>query len=1164
MARRTPRTPHHTLTEPQRTQYLALEKAVAELSDPVGDVLALVTEEQLSSMLERLSRKNRTAVLQELRTPAVGQPSTHAVRQALGALRRSEEAQQAYTIGTLTQPTLDGMRDGLSAWLEQGSDHDLSGLEELAPDRTVLLLTGLVQWRVTHLAVPLLHLVFRDHPLSSWPAEGADTIVRACQAFEETYRNRLAGSVPSQPAPRLADQPGSGEEPAVLDGPVSAIDLSTVAGRAAQAEQLRDLFASAIEVVSEAATLLAAGRVVPAELLHPVEQVEQVVNEVHAAVVRALHEPSLYPGRDLPGLLLALDALGAAADQDRALREVLQRIAAAGGPVGHPAIAQLRTAADALLAIGVWPPRQIQEAGHLAAVAELAHAVEADDDDGADVLTERLRQTLPPAIAPVLTLILRGKAVIPSLSVGADQVDARGPGGGQAQEPAPLGSASLELAPLQETGGTLTSGGELLSEADAALIPLPRHGIDVELAAPAAGSSQPAAPPVSPSVVAVDRMLAPVQTAPAHTEAALTVTRPDAPVDSPTPAASPVLADLTGRGQLALAYHAAHALGQHETASALRALALAEAMRSDTGACAHELRAAVTDQLQHGVPGAIADQLIVLAAAVRSGLLSGDPDSGELALKIAAQLHDLPGTGGVATAIGQASARGQLSGRTTLNVLAARPDTGDDLAVICDTARAELRTGPHLSSQRAKLFAEGWWSADGRIGTLLHAVADDRRDLAAATRQQLRELGAPGALPTFLDRDDKAARGTSRKLQNAARSRILQYATNSLDVVQQWLVLIAQVQPRATDPLSFLHEAVDPHRQRMISELTVLSGTDPESLIAAAARACLASLETTVRLLAGGTLLGTEPEPTTVLNSDLLRAPDLDLNSHLTPSRAPTLDDVTAADRADWAQAVRASIDRENYAIARIALDALEQADTSSPALTDELRASLHTRRAHSGSAIRTLYGELARDIDTATRMGRVPEPGRAQITARMEAAHSALAGDGLGAVRRECEAIREELTVLGAEAAQSLQERATVELNEVDAPAQLTDGVRQLIVEGDLATAEEYLLAAREGNTPPHAQHTALADFNAFFPAVPQALADGITPAVIAAAENGTSLGPLDFGPLSPGDRKIAVAALTAWHHAATRWAQVRTRVCCESADHSHSLMAATSTVAS
>ncbi|MCZ4120219.1 hypothetical protein [Streptomyces sp. H39-S7] len=1142
MARRTPRTLHQTLAEPHRTQYLALEQAVAGLSDPVGDVLALVTEEQLASMLERLSRKNRTAVLQELRTPAVGQPSTHAVRQALAALRRSEGAQQTYAIGTLTQPTLDGMQDGLSTWLEQGADRELAGLEELAPDRTVLLLTGLVQWRVTHLAVPLLHLVLRDHPLSSWPAESADAVVRACQAFEETYRNRPAGSLPVELASEPADQPGSGEAPAVPDSPFNAIDLSSAAACAAQAERLRGAFVSGTEVVAEAALLLAAGRVVPAELLRPAERVRQVVDEVHMAVVRAGHALGPLPGPDLPGLLEALEALGAAADQDHALRKALRDVAETRGPEGHPAVAQLHAAVDALLAVDGWAPQQVQEAGHLAAVAELAHAVESDDDDGADALTERLRQSLPPAITPVLTLILRGKAVLGPLPSGNGQ--ANGSGVGQTQDPAPRVPTSLELPPLQKSGAPLVSDAERLPEADAALIPLPRQ-IDVVQQTPVGDSSPAARSSALPSagVVAVDDQLIAVRPVTAPTAVAPTARKPDdAPADPPAPTASPVLADLTGRGQLALAHHAARALGHHDTASALRALALAEAMRSDTGACAHELRAAVTDQLQQGVPGTLADQLIMLAAAVRSGLLAGDPDSGEFALKIAAQWHDLPATDAVATAIGHASARGQLSGRTTLNVLAARPDTGDDLAVVCDTARAELRGGPNLNNLRAKQFADRWWAPDGRIGTLLHAVADDRRELAAATRQHLRELGAPGSLSVFLDRDDKAVRGTSRKLQNAARSRILQHAANSLDIVQQWLVLIAQAQPRATDPLSFLYEAVQPHRQRMIDELTALTEVDPKSLTAAAARACLASLETTVRLLAGGTLPGTEPEPSAVLNSDLLRAPDLDLNAQLTPSRAPTLDDVAAADRSDWAQAVRTSIDRENYAIARIALDALEQTDTASPALTDELRATLHTRRAHSGSAIRTLHGELARDIDTAIRMGRVPEPGRARISARMEAAHSALAGDALGAVRRECEAIREELTDLGAEAARFLQERATVELNEADAPTQLTDEVRQLIVEGDLATAEEYLLAAREGNTPPRAQHTALADFNAYFPAVPQALPEGITPAVIAAAENGSRLGPLDFGPLSPGDRRIAVDALSAWHHAATRWAQVRT----------------------
>ncbi|MEV7383597.1 hypothetical protein [Streptomyces lydicus] len=1122
---------------------MALEQAVAELSDPVGDVLALVTEEQLSSMLERLSRKSRTAVLQELRTPSVGQPSTHAVRQALGALRRSEPAQQVYTIGTLTQPTLDGMQGRLSTWLEQGSDQDLSGLEELAPDRTVLLLTGLVQWRVTHLAIPLLHLVLRDHPLSSWPAEGADAVVRACQAFEESHRSRLVDSLPSEPVPESGEPPVERKAPAVPDGSVSTVDLSTTAACMTQAERLRNAFASASQAVSEAGTLLRAGRVVPSELLQPVVQLGEVVDEVHAAVVLALREPGPIPKRDLPALLQALEALGAAAEQDHVLREIVQRVAAASGPEGHPAIAQLRAAAESLLAVDMWDSQQVQEAGCLATVAELAYAVESDDDDGADALTERLRQTLSPAIVPVLTLILRGKAVVPSAPTSADPTNENDPGG--THELAPQGSAILELPSLQEPGGIPPGDGAESPDTDATLIPVPRHASDVQSGALAANSSKPAPPSSALSAdrtVIANKQCALVQSTATHATTQTAVAKPDAPVGPSAPAASPVLVDLTARGQLALAHHAANALGHLATAAALRSLALAEAMRSDTGACAHELRAAVTDQLQRGVPDSLADQLIVLAATVRSGLLAGDPDSGELALKIAAQCHDLPGTSAVASAIGHASARGQLSGRTTLNVLAARPDTGDDLAVICDAARAELRTGPNLSNLRAKQFAEQWWAPNGRIGALLHAVADDRRDLATSTRQQLRNLGAPGALSAFLDADDKATRGTSRKLKNAARSRILQYASNSLDVVQQWLVLIAQAQPRATDPLSFLHKAVQPHRQRMIGELTALSETDPKSLTAAAARSCLASLETTARLLAGGTLTGTEPEPSTVLNSDLLRAPDLELNSRLVPSRTPTLDDVSAADRADWAQAVRANIDRENYAIARIALDALEQAETTPPTVTDELRATLHTRRAHSGSAIKTLHGELIRDIDTATRLGRVPEHGRARIAARMEAASSALAGDTLGAVRRECEAIRKELTVLGTEAARSLQERATVELNEAEAPTQLADAVRHLIAEGDLATAEEYLLAAREGNTPPRAQHTALADFDAFFPAVPQTLADGITPAVITAAKNGTSLGTLDFGPLSPGDREIAVAALTAWHHVATRWAQVRT----------------------
>ncbi|WP_159000946.1 hypothetical protein [Streptomyces sp. SBT349] len=1156
MARRAPRNPHRSLPEPQRTAYRELTKATEELSDPVGDVLALVTEEQLSSMLERLSRKQRTVVLQELRTPAVGQPSTHAVRQALGALRRSDRPQKTSIIGMLTQPTIDGMQEHLSAWLENGSEQELARLEDLAPDRTVLLLTGLVQWILAPSGVPLLHLVLRDHALSSWPGDVTENIVRACRAVEDCLRDRPAGGTPADPSAVQDDAKSSDAGPPdhagapsdvaeVPDPPGTALDLSTAVACAIQVERLNHAFAAASRAVAGAAAMLAAGRVVPAEQIHPLQEVRLVAREVHAALVTALGGPAHDPGRDLPDLVHALVALAASADQDDQLREILHQVGAAKGPEGHPALVVLRTAAATLLAAGPWTDGQRHDAESLAAVAKLAHAVEADDDEEADTLTEHLRQNLPASIAPVVTLVLRGKALIASRPRQDGLTNDQEPRHTGEPVPQPLPADGPRHAQEQDAAPGADRGP--LPEAGAKPLPAPGPAPDSQTAddtgTSAEGTSLPglAAPRFADDPADTDQHVA-LQHPPIAAKAEQPDTAEDAPEVHHRSVASPLLADLTMRGQLALAHHAAHALNNHETASALRAVALAEAIRSDTGACAQEVRAAVTGQLQHGVPAGLPDRLMVLAAAVRSGLLAGDPDSGELALKIADRLHHLPGTRAVATAIGNASARGQLSGRTTLNVLAARPDTSDELTVICDTAREELRNSPSLGNNlRAKQFADRWWGSDGRIGVLLNAVADDRRDLAANARHQLRELSAPGALPGFLDRDDKAVRGSSRKLQNAAGSRILQYAANSLDIVQQWLVLIAQTQPRATDPLSFLHQAVAPHHQPMADELTALEESDPGSLLASAARVCRQSLETTVLLLAGGTLTGTEPEPTAVLNTDLLRCPDLELDSRLAPARTPTLEDIAAADRANWEQAVRAGIERENYAVARIALDALEQADATSTAPVDELRTTLNTHRARSGSALRILHSDLARDIDTATRMGRVPEPGRARITARLEAVHGALAGDGLGAVRRECQAIRGDLALLAEEAASLLQERATRELNEVSASTQLADDVRHLITEGDLATAEEYLLAAREGQTPPRAQHTALADFNAFFPAVPQAFADGITLAVIAAVENGSSLGPLDFGPLSPGDRKTAVEALTAWHQTATRWSQVR-----------------------
>lgn len=1178
MARRTPRIPQPTLPQPPELPeslldpYRAVEEAVATLPDPLGDVLDLVTEEQLLGTLKGASSKDRTKILQHLRTPAVGQPSVTAARQALAALRRSDKPQRIALVCILTQPVLNGLRGPLLNWLHEGSEEGLTALEELTRDRTELLLAGLSQWTSTDLGIPLLHLVLRDHALSSWPPEAREAILAACRAFEHAHRSAAEAATTVEEAGPLAevasarhDASSGGAQQAVAAGPAPA-DPMVVPGLddaftcEQQAEQLEGSFAAASQALNDAASLLSAGRPVPPAVLRPVLEVRQAIDTTHLAIMRSPIAPIDAPGRDRISLLGALKNLAAAASGAHRTREAVRRLVGAVGPDGHLGVAALRSAAAVLLAADVWTSGQQKEAAELAAVADLADAVAADDDDRAHALSGALRDELPAPVAPVLTLLLRGKVTVPTghSSDGILEPSAALSG---AQPPAPSQRAAATEPPAHTPPGQgphvpspVAASAPAAAPSHLAVLDEPRTsaiapGADLRLTGPHRVDPAPVPSPAAARTQTSAPQLPVPANQPIRAEMA-----PAGSFASDSSGEISVLAGLIARGRLALAHHAARALNDEDTAFALRALALADAMRSDSGACARELRAAMADQLQRGMPSQVPAKMLLLAAAVRAGLLAGDPDSGELVLKITARLHDLPGTRAVCDGIGKASARGQLSGHATLAVLATRSDTADEFTVICDTARG-LRAVPDLGHPRARQLAERWWAANGPVGALLGTVADDRRDLSDHMRRQLRDLTRPGALPALLDTADKELRSRSgkshsvarsRKLQNAARSRILQHAGASLDVVQQWLVLIAQAhadgRPGAASPLSFLHDAVQPHCQDMATELRAMADATTDPLLSAAVRVGLASLQSTVQLLAGTSLTGTEPDTAAVLNGDLLRCPDLELNGDLTPQRPPGLDDITAADNADWVQAVRNSIGREDYGTARIALDALEQDDISPPSLAKDLRATLHTCRARSGSAVRALHAELVRDIDTATRMGRVPEPGRSLITARLEAARTALTGDSLGAVRHECSSIRRELETLGEQAGQELQDRATRELNEADAPPQLADDVRRLIADGDLATAEEYLLAVRAGHTPPRSQHTPLADFTAFFPAVPKALPDGITPQLIAAAEAGGQHGPLDFSHLSPGDRDTAVKALTAWHDTATHWAKVRT----------------------
>lgn len=1092
MTRHTSNTPQ--LPEPPADLAEKLRQAIEHLGNPVGDVLAALDATVLLQLLQRVRNRDRIAMLQNLRVPSV-RLSLRAAEQCLATLRKRNAEIQLRAAGTISQPTLRALADALHDHEWHGGDQHLDdAVAAFSESRPELMLAAFSAPLSSPGHTALLRHALQRFPMPAWPKEDVQNAIDACSALESVWLLLMPHAQNVRSTEAVSP---TAEDAGLAPGPSSAGREPEPADWSSRAEDLDSLLLSARSAAARITAHLASERA-------PAHDDIVTLTALRTAVL-ALHEdlgaqaPVTVPSdpADVRALCAAASTVAAEQSERARNRAALLRVAALQGPSGSIPLESVREQALRLL------DAPSVDTEHLRLLVALADANASDDDSAVDDLLALLKEA-PQDVNSVAALILRGKVTAPA---------------------APVGDTSEPTADLLTPQLSLSSAA-----------PAPEPDTARSSDEPPGPATTPEPKTVPPALPAVVHTVPPVQEA-TDSEEAETLAPP---VPQPAPLA-PVSADtalitrLISADELVLAGHAAHAVGRPSLRQALEILQLAHCVRSETGPCASAVRERIELESSHPSATGQDERMLLLAAALRAALLTADPNAGELLNALADSCSGMTHLQQLCRAVGTASARGQLTSAGGLNVLESVTEADTEVSRASEDARLHLTAPRHLHFPRAEMIVRTWWDADGLIGSLVAAAADDRRDRSDQVAARVRELN-PAALGKALKDIDNRLRGKGAVLQGAARRRILQYAAESLDIVNTWLLATrtAARSPALNSVLTNLRHDVRAQTEDAYTELRAHADTVFSPLSTAVTETVLDSVRTTIRLLDGATLPGTEPAPDHALNADLLRCSRLPLTRTLGPARAVTLDDIVHAQTRTWAQAAHEQATAGNFAAARVAVEA---AEGESEEDDNSLRDAVEQARGHALTAARAAIDEVRGTVATATRQGRLPEPGRSDITTRIEAAEADLAGDDFSAVDRQLGAVAELMPRLADLARADLMQRAKDEIN--NAPGGVPDDVMtkitQLVDAGDLATAEDYLLTALAGEHPPTSAPEN--DLEQFFPSVPDSLPEGITPDLVDAVDSGGTHAGLDFSQLRTRERNTTTETLRSWAQLLRNW---------------------------
>ncbi|MGI6876383.1 AAA family ATPase [Amycolatopsis sp. 3B14] len=569
----------------------------------------------------------------------------------------------------------------------------------------------------------------------------------------------------------------------------------------------------------------------------------------------------------------------------------------------------------------------------------------------------------------------------------------------------------------------------------------------------------------------------------------------------------------------------------------LRVAALAYVVRSENGACAVALRSEL-DALDAGVAlTETASLLVAVPALVRTALVTGAPLAGALLAEVAARVE--PNLSEVAAEVGKRALRGVLAGSAALEVFNDVTEVERLLSARAETAKGVLRPRT-LRFKRATDIAKRWLAPDGLIGKPLTTAAKDDREAVDTVLDLARKLGDPTFVKEQIAVLDRKLKGNSgRSIEGAGLRDLENLASEALQALTGWAESVVSV-GRTSRPDEWSAGEVSDMRAVMLARRDAVlaafaeRGEHDDPMVAAAARGGARVMAATFDLLERGLPLSArEPSPALALSVDLLKVPEASVNHILGKVSVPDtvgIEDLVVASRRSWSAAITDLTKAQNFDAARFAIEAAEDGflvefDGSRVDLSGDAVA-VHNAEHVSRESFGELHGQLTTELRRARLNGEVTDEQDGELTSRLADASNRLGGRDLLAVRRTLEEVAELLPRYRSESGRRLEDRLA-RIGTAD--GETVDRVTRLIRDGQLSTAEELIYFLEIGEPPPHVEQRD--DLTQFFPAVPEALPDGITEKLLGVVRNRGSLSStpvLDFSRIV--EPEVVAQALAGW----------------------------------
>jgi hypothetical protein len=590
-------------------------------------------------------------------------------------------------------------------------------------------------------------------------------------------------------------------------------------------------------------------------------------------------------------------------------------------------------------------------------------------------------------------------------------------------------------------------------------------------------------------------------------------------------------ARVVAEGRFDLGHHMAKASGQTYRAAILREAALADSVRTASSASAAEMVADVGE-----VPLNAADiggVILRCAAELRVALL--DPGSGAPAL-LRAIVPALDARPALRELVGDiAAATEQMVAVSANGVALDVAEAFEEAEAIASWAQDTLDRPPrHTRLYRGLEIWKTWSAPRGPLGIILNIVAANDSAHVGEVRAACEPFGRRVQIERAVDSADRDLRtgraGRTQRIIGPAKQQLIRNAEEIVAQGLAWCNANARITGHqwSAGVYDDLAAAVGRLRPRVMEEMDALFG---DAWLEATARAARRSISATLGLLSNEGLEGSELDPSTAVNRCLALVVDLPLDVDLSPKSEPTLAQLVAA--AGWSrlEAFGRRLEAGDFVAAEALLDLTTGAAADFD--SDQARAHLASREREERTKMSRRWDELDRTFAAARARGRIREDDAARIYGELLQARPVIEENDvrrdLGAVASELDRIHSGLLLAIKERREQVAIDVATAIEERQVSERWGSRLRTLLERDEIGAAEEYLYRAQAGEEPPEANETEV-DRDVDVATVVEAWPTGIDPAVVAAAEAGAVLGPLDFSTLSELDRPAIAAGLAAW----------------------------------